>query len=61
MNARNELHVLVDRLSDEHVPTALTYLADLAQGRTDGGIGQLSPLDRALASAPLEDEPISDE
>ena len=68
MTAREELHLLVDRLDDEAVPEALAVLQELTarrptvlDGAADSPEGSLSSLDRALAAAPLEDEPISEE
>lgn len=54
MIERVELHELVDRLSERDLPAAqsyLRYLADLAR----------DPFLRALAEAPIDDEPETEE
>lgn len=51
MSSREQLHELVDRLPDSEIPTALRVLAALS----------VDPLTRALAAAPLDDEPYTEE
>jgi len=54
MNAeasRAHAHLLIDRLPHSELPTAARFLEFLL----------LSPVDRALATAPVDDEPISEE
>jgi hypothetical protein len=47
---REELHKLLDRIPDSDVPTAREFLRSL-----------LDPVERALLSAPLDDEPETEE
>lgn len=54
MIARDELHELVERLSDQDVPAAQSYLRYLTVLARD-------PLLKALAEAPIDDEPESEE
>ena len=54
MPTKEDLHRLVDRLPDSEVPAAERYLEFLAVAGHD-------PLLRALANAPLDDQPESDE
>ena len=52
MNAENQhAHALLDRVPEAHMTTAVRFLEFLL----------LDPVDRALATAPAEDEEISDE
>jgi hypothetical protein len=50
---REELHGLVDDLSDEDLPTAKRFLAYLRNVR--------DPLIRKMVEAPYEDEPLTEE
>lgn len=49
-NPRQEAHELIERLSTARASAVVTLITSM-----------LDPVDRAIANAPLEDEPISDE
>lgn len=49
-NPRQEAHELIERLSTAQASAVVTLITSM-----------LDPVDRAIANAPLEDEPISDE
>jgi hypothetical protein len=51
MNDKEQAHALLDRIPDDQLNAAVRFLEFLL----------LDPLERALATAPPEDEPISEE
>ena len=62
---RQALHVLVDRLDETAVDEALAYLSELAlrpgNHRFEESAKVLRPLDVLLATAPYDDEPVTEE
>lgn len=68
MTTHEQLHPIIDRLDDRAAAEALPLLARLAttsrssRDDDDAPIKRaMSPLDRALANAPLDDEPVTEE
>ena len=50
MSPRDELHIILDQLPERDVPTASRFLRSL-----------VDPVDLSLATAPIEDEPETQE